>query len=116
MDEKPVLLITERRRSAGRRFWRELYALVRWGTQKAIYKTEPPRQVPFGIVGHEGFSVSMRKLSSEIEVTFFEPVMTGRTTQEARQMERDMIEALAQVGEKYGFEAYRRERKPTLFA
>ena len=108
-------LLTIERRSALRRWWREVWALIQWGFfQRTLYGN---RSAPFGVVGHEGFSVGARKNNDEVVLAFYYPLkgpQTGRpfTTDEA--MEREMRDAILEIARRYGYPAFWRQRKSVL--
>jgi len=107
------LLITVRRKSVIRRFWRELGALVRWGLQDRVYGDS---DAPFGVLGHESFSVGWRNRSDEVELVFFEDDHGLSNPQGLSAMRREMREAITAVARRHGYSGvYYRERKPTLF-
>lgn len=110
--DKP-LLITVKHVYAGRRKWRERWALIRWIMQDRIYAES---NAPFGIVGHENFSVNGRKNSDEIELKFFDPMRLGRS-QAGADMENEMLEALKRIARKYNYpDAYYRKCRRSFFA
>lgn len=114
-------LITVRRKSTLRRFWRELGALVRWGMHDRVYGDS---NAPFDVLGHENFRVSKqsgRGITDEVELVFFTS-MKGPLNQrwsgpQLSKMQVEMREAVAEVARRHGYAGvYYRERKPTLLA
>ena len=113
MAQATNLIITVRRKSAIWRFWRELWALIQWGLQKRIYLES---DAPFGVLGHESFSVGWRNLSDEIELVFFEHSSLVNSNAHVR-MREEMRKALIAVAKSRGYEGvYFRRCKSTLFA
>jgi len=119
--EERYLLVTVHRVSAARRFWRELYALICWGLQRAIYRYDG-RYAPFsyGVLGHEGFSVFGRKNADEVELRFFGsmkgPLKGQWDGPRMSRMQLEMRQALEEVARRYGYDdVLYRERKPSPF-
>jgi hypothetical protein len=111
------LLVTVKRVSAVRRFWRELWALIQWGLQHSTYYQH---DTPFiaGILGHEGFSVFGRKNADEVELVFFEPMWGPsknlRSTDELSKLRVEMRQAIAAIAKKHGYDGvYYRKRRPS---
>lgn len=120
MAEGMNLLITVRRKSVIRRFWRELGALIRWGMTDRVY---PDSDAPFDVLGHENFRVakSGRATTDEIELAFFTsmkgPLDQRWSAPQLLKMQEEMRQALVAVARRHGYDhVYYRERKPTMFA
>lgn len=120
MAEDMNFIITVRRRSVIRRFWRELGSQIMWILQTRVYKDF---NAPFTVLGHEGFRVSRkysRGISDEVELVFFDdmygPLKQRWSGTQLSQMRREMREAVAEVARRHGYTGvYYRERKPTPF-
>lgn len=119
MADKMIFLITVRRVSVVRRFWREFYTLVRWGLQHSVYG-DKYSIFAAGVLGHEGFSVFGRKNADEIELKFFEsmqgPLQDRWSGPQLARMRREMIQAVEEVARRHGYaDVFWRERKPSPF-
>lgn len=115
-----TLIITVKRKFAGRRKWREWWAIFRWGTGGFTLYEE--RDLPVDLGGHNGYlgkgvlAKRGRRDSYELELTFFEPMKEGSSWEHA-QMREEMREALVDVAKNYGYSKIGwREAKPTTFA
>lgn len=121
MEEKSYMLITVRRVSAVRRFWRELYALVRWGLTDPIYNYGRCYSVfSAGVLGHEGFSVYGRKNADEVELKFFGDVKGPHKVpwngSYIFEMQTEMRDAVREVARRYGYDdVFYRERDSSPF-
>jgi hypothetical protein len=111
MGQEQSFIITVSRKSRNRRYWRELGNLLRWGLQRPPFRKH---NAPFGVLGHEGFSVKWRKLSDEVELNLFAPLVGPSDEVQGPDdmgMVNEMREAITAVIQRHGYKGvYFRER------